>query len=203
VFLICFRAAYPVLFGQSRPPVILIEAGDCSTGSRLSFGNLESLLNAQGIRTIHFSSLFGAARSNGTQNATLQEVENPRPVIDQVADPQVDLGGFSMGGPVVRWLSLRQATNPRRIYASGEHKVRKVVFIAAGFFGGPESDPNSDISVRALEYGSRLQWDLATGNQHHDDIRQVDAVSARRRREGGFGWCPYDNLLLAPFCLPW
>ncbi len=173
VFSTCLLLLTPASFGQARPPVILIDAG----GGAVGFGSLESLLKAQGIRTTHFTAT-SVRPKYGTQFATLEEVgEALGAVINQVADPQVDLIAYSMGGPVVRcYLSGKQFT-PGVFKPPAEHKVRKVVFLGTGFFGAPESDPSGDISVRALEYGSRLQWDLATWNQHGDDMRQVDAVA--------------------------
>jgi uncharacterized protein (TIGR03437 family) len=173
----------PALFGQARPPVILVDGSieDCSTEAMSSiqwFGKLESSLTAKNIRTKYFSPCSVPSKA-GAARATLEEMgEALGALIDQVADPQVDVIAYSMGGTIVRCYLSGKQSMPGLFKPPAEHKVRKLVFLAPAHFGFPELGlAYTNAQVQAMEYGSRLQWDLGTWNQGRDDIRQIDAVA--------------------------
>ncbi len=89
--------------------------------------------------------------------------------------PQIDLVTHSMGGLIARSYlsglqgngSLQPPVNPR---------IRKLVLIATPNFGSFLAIPTGTQSAEMIP-GSAFLWDLATWNQHGDDLRGVDALA--------------------------
>lgn len=179
--LLCSLLFPPTTSAQSRPPVILVGGGnqDCtksSFSSRTSFGSLETMLARKLIRTEFFELCSVPSKAGGGLTPIEEMGEALGALIDQLANPEVDLVAYSLGGVVVRCYLSGKQTKPGVFKPPMRHKVRKLVFLGVGHFGGFLGGLSSPPEVQALEYGSRFFWDLANWDQGREVYRQVDAV---------------------------
>ena len=169
-----------VMWGQSRPPVILIDGYHllCKSGNLNSlqdFGELEQRLQSEGVKVAFFGtcSFSGRPSIEDMANALGTEIRN-------LNAPEVDLVSHSMGGLIVRaYLSGKQ--NAPGVFTPPLHtQVRKWVSIATPNFGALLPSVLlgfvPDQQTAELVPGGQFLFDLATWNQNHDDLRGVDAV---------------------------
>ena len=172
--LLCSLLFTPATSAQSRPPVILVDGGqDCSEPRTFGFGRLEAMLADKGIRTELFRPCSVPSKSGGERPPIEELAEALAARINELANPEVDLVAFSVGGPIVRCYLSGKQTTPGVFKPPTEHKVRKLVFLGVGQFGAWSDNVQ-------LSYGGRFQWDLASWNQGHDLLHQVDAVARGR-----------------------
>ncbi len=168
------------LFGEARPPVILVDGWypNCVTAARnstSSFGRLEDYLKLEGVDTHYFRPCSVEAKSDPSR-ATIEEVGQAlASAITELRAPKVDLVGYSMGCLVIRCFLSGKQNESGSFNPPLEHGVRKVVFIAGPHFGDAPIRP--DVQNMEMAKGSTFLWDLATWNQGADDVRQVDAVA--------------------------
>jgi uncharacterized protein (TIGR03437 family) len=190
---ITVEALATVPTGSTTPPVVLLNgwqfsvlpASTCpiaSTGSVATFGSLASQLAPN---TVYFFDNCVEQSVNGTSieqlGLTLGQFLNTIQYASGGLVPQIDLVSHSMGGLIVRSYlsglqtngSLGPVLNPR---------VRKFVEIGTPNFGSFLAANYSDLlgsGTQAAEMvpGSAFLWNLATWNQHGDDLRGVDAIA--------------------------
>ena len=173
-------AAWGVVFGQQRPPVILIDGYHllCQPENLTSahdFGELEQRLTSEGLQ-VYF---FGTCSFNG--KPSIEDMGNGLgATIRNLNVPQVDLISHSMGGLIVRaYLSGKQNT-PGAFTPPVDTQVRKWVSIATPNFGallpGIITGFLPDQQAQELVPGNQFLFDLATWNQNHDDLRGVDTI---------------------------
>src|SRR5438477_11982236 len=108
--LLLFFATFGVVFGQQRPPVILIDGYHllCKAENFTSvhdFGELEQRLQSEGLQV----SFFGTCSFNG--KPSIEDMANALDAtIRNLNAAEVDLVSHSMGGLIVRaYLSGKQA----------------------------------------------------------------------------------------------
>ena len=192
--LLLFFATFGIVFGQQRPPVILIDGYHllCKSENLTSvhdFGELEQRLQSEGLQV----SFFGSCSFNG--KPSIEDMANALgAAIRNLNVPEVDLVSHSMGGLIVRaYLSGKENTSGVFAPPPDTH-VRKWVSIATPNFGallpGIISGYVPDQQTQELVPGNQFLFDLATWNQNHDDLRGVDAVGIIGNA-GGF-W-PFDG----------
>ena len=190
---ITVEALATVPTGSTTPPVVLLNGWQFSvlppstcpiapTGSVATFGSLASQLAPT---TVYFFDNCVEQSVNGGSieqlGLTLGQFLNTIQYASGGLVPQIDLVSHSMGGLIVRSYlsglqtngSLGPVLNPR---------VRKFVEIGTPNFGSFLAANYSDLlgsGTQAAEMvpGSSFLWNLATWNQHGDDLRGVDAIA--------------------------
>ncbi|MDP8982262.1 MAG: hypothetical protein M3O35_16915 [Acidobacteriota bacterium] len=183
-----------------RPPVVLVDGYHLFCDSSFStstgdFANMEQYLRAEGVQVYFFGtcSIGGKPRIEKLGIALGQ-------LIDSIGAPKVDLVTFSMGGLVARsYLAGQQPTDTvaQPAFTTPPLRVRKFVAIASPNFGalfpGSLSFFAPDSEVTELIPGSRYLFDLATWNNNHDDLHEVDALAIIGNNGGVFGGPNIDH----------
>ena len=192
--LLLFFVTFGVVFGQQRPPVILIDGYHllCKSENLTSphdFGELEQRLQSEDVQV----SFFGTCSFNG--KPSIEDMANALgTVIRNLNVPKVDLVSHSMGGLIVRAYLSGKQDSPGVFTPPTDIHVRKWVSIATPNFGallpGIISGYVPDQQSQELVPGNQFLFDLATWNQNHDDLRGVDTVGIIGNA-GGF-W-PFDG----------
>lgn len=190
---IAVEASATVPISSTTPPVVLLNGWQFSvlppstcpiapTGSVATFGSLASQLAPT---TVYFFDNCVEQSVNGNSieqlGLTLGQFLNTIQYAGGGLVPQIDLVSHSMGGLIVRSYlaglqgngSLGPVLNPR---------VRKFIEIGTPNFGSFLAANYSDLlasGTQAAEMvpGSSFLWNLATWNQHGDDLRGVDALA--------------------------
>ncbi len=177
--------------GSTRPPVVLLNGwetgftGTCaiSTDSTVTFGNLAQYLLSDGVPTVFFfdNCAEDANQPVETLGNDLATVLNSIQYDTGAQVPQVDLIGFSLGGLIARSYLAGLQTSAAYLPPANT-LVRKLVLIATPNFGSfvagnYASEIGQGTQDAEMEPGSSFLWNLATWNQHGDDLRGVDAIS--------------------------
>ncbi len=168
---------------QSRPPVVLMNGyqGQCGSGqnSTGTFGQLETLLSAQGIQVYFFDNCKVPATVY--DRPTIEEIGQAfGRFVQNLAVPQVDVVAHSMGGLILR--SYLAGKLPGGGFAPpADPRIRKAVLLGTPNFGALALAAflfagSSDIQLIQLIPGSLFQWQLNTWNQGFDDLRGIDAI---------------------------
>ncbi len=171
----------PSFAAGQRPPVILVDGYHVlcqkdNLSSSHDFGELESRLNAQGIRTAFF------ATCSYTGNPSIEDLGGALGnIIRNLNVPQVDLVTHSMGGLIVRSYLAGKQSSGALFMPPIDPRVRRWVSIATPHFGALLLSIAlpflPDAQTRELVPGSRFLFDLATWNQNRDDLRGIDAIA--------------------------
>jgi uncharacterized protein (TIGR03437 family) len=177
--------------GSTRPPVVLLNGwqtgftGACpvATTSATTFGNLAQYLVADGVPVVYLfdNCLEDAGLSIETLGNDLSDFLNTIKYDDGTQVPQIDLVGHSMGGLIAR--AYLAGLQPNQTYTPPANTlVRKLVLIATPNFGSFVAFNNlnsigSATQSAELVPGSAFLWNLATWNQHGDDLRGTDAIA--------------------------
>ncbi len=181
------RATVPL--NASRPPVVLLNGwqtgftNSCpiSSSSSATFGNLEQYLIADGVPAVYF---FDNCKEDPNQPIEVLAADLGKFLAtiqyeDGTQVQQIDLVAFSLGGLVARaylaGLQPDESLNP-----PVNTLVRKLILIATPNFGSFVAGNFSNIispGTQSAELipGSSFLWNLATWNQHIDDVRGADA----------------------------
>jgi uncharacterized protein (TIGR03437 family) len=183
------RVSVPL--NSTRPPVVLLTgwqtefSNSCpiATSSVLTFGNLAQYLVADGVPVVY---LFDNCLEDANQpietlandlNLFLQTIKYD----DGTQVPQIDLIGYSIGGLIARaYLSGLQVN--QTYLPPTPTLVRKLVLIATPNFGSfvlANTSATIQVGSQSAELipGSAFLWNLASWNQHGDDLRGVDAIA--------------------------
>jgi uncharacterized protein (TIGR03437 family) len=183
------RVTVPV--GSTRNPVVMLNGWETgftnacpvATTSATTFGNLADYLVADGVPVVYLfdNCLEDPNQPIETLGNDLSAYLNSIKYDDGTQVQQIDLVGFSMGGLIARaylaGLQTSQAFTP-----PADTLVGKLVLIATPNFGSFVAG-NYASAIAAgtqsveLEPGSSFLWNLATWNQHVDDLRGVDAIA--------------------------
>jgi uncharacterized protein (TIGR03437 family) len=155
--------------------LVCSNVGSTVADSQLTFGQMASLLQADGIPVAFFNNCAYGDRSIEQLAAQLSLYIAGLHYTDGTPVTQVDLVAHSMGGLIARAYlaglqvggSLAPPPNPR---------VRKLILIASPNFGSFQA-PRIGTQTAEMVPGSTFLWDLATWNQHWDDLRGVDALA--------------------------
>jgi uncharacterized protein (TIGR03437 family) len=192
---------------QTRPPIVLMNGyqGTCNANSPSSdvFGQMQKLLEAQGLTVYYFN------------NCTVPTTSSGRPTIEQIAQafasfignlnvPQVDVVAHSMGGLILRTyiagLQPSGAFNP-----PVQTGIRKAVLMAAPNYGALAlafwfANPPVDAQLNELLPASVFEWLLNTGNQGSYDFRGVDTIAVvGNNAQSSDGVVPLTSASLAGF----
>jgi pimeloyl-ACP methyl ester carboxylesterase len=183
------RTAVPS--GATRNPVVLLngwEAGftdacPVSTSSADTFGNLAQYLVSDGAPIVYLfdNCLEDPGQTIETLGNDLGAFLNSIQFDNGTQVPQIDLVGFSMGGLIARsYLAGLQPTES--LTPPATTLVGNLVLIASPNFGSflagnyalelPAGSQSSELIP-----GSAFLWNLATWNQHSDDLRGVNAIA--------------------------
>ncbi|HEX4275135.1 MAG TPA: hypothetical protein VHZ74_07265 [Bryobacteraceae bacterium] len=175
----------------TRAPVVLlngwetgfVNACPVSNSSSDTFGNLEQYLKADGVPAVYF---FDNCAEDPNQPIEVLAADLAKFLAtvqydDGTQVQQIDLVAHSMGGLIARaylaGLQPDQSLNP-----PVNTLVHKLILIATPNFGSVvagnfENIIPSGTQSAELIPGSSFLWNLATWNQHIDDLRGVDAVA--------------------------
>lgn len=179
-YVMAFVFASWVLYAQ-QPPVVLVDGYHltCSSSnlsSTATFADLEAKLKAQGTTVVFFSTCSIPGKPPIEELAAAFGAR-----IAALPNSQVDVITHSMGGLILRsYLSGKQSL-PGVFNPPANPKIRKWISIATPNFGTLFSDFLGsfvpDGQVKELLPSSQFLFDLATWNQHRDDLRRVDAIA--------------------------
>jgi uncharacterized protein (TIGR03437 family) len=185
------RQMVTVPTGSTRNPVVLLNGwetgftGACpvATSSSTTFGNLAQYLVQDGVPVVYLfdNCAEGANQSIETLALGLGSYLNSIKYADGTQVPQIDLVAHSMGGLIAR--AYLAGLQPNETYLPPAIPlVGKLVLIATPNFGSfvagqygillPAGTQGAE-----LEPGSAFLWNLATWNQHGDDLRGVSAMA--------------------------
>ena len=184
-------ALTPVPSGSSRNPVVLLNGwetgftGQCpiANSSSETFGNLASYLVSDGVPVVYLfdNCLEDANQPIETLANDLADFLNSILYDNGTQVPQIDLVAFSMGGLVAR-AYLAGLQPDESLLPPTPTLVGKLVLIASPNFGSFVAG-NYTASILTgsqdaeLIPGSSLLWNLATWNQHSDDLRGVSNIA--------------------------
>ena len=176
---------------STRPPVVLLTGwqteftNSCpvATSSAFTFGNLAQYLVADGVPVVYLfdNCLEDANQPIETLANDLNLFLNTIKYDDGTQVPQIDLVGYSIGGLIARAYLAGLQVNQTYLPPTPT-LVRKLVLIATPNFGSFVL-ANTAATIQAgtqsaeLIPGSSLLWNLASWNQHGDDLRGVDAIA--------------------------
>jgi uncharacterized protein (TIGR03437 family) len=180
-----------VPLNASRPPVVLLNGwvtgyvNSCpvSTDSSAAFGNLARYLIADGVPAVYF---FDNCKADPNQpievlandlGAFLKSITYD----DGTPVTQIDLVAHSIGGLIAR-AYLAGLQTDGSLAPPANTLVRKLVLIGTPNFGSFVAGNFASIispGTQSAELipGSSFLWNLATWNQHVDDLRGVDAIA--------------------------
>jgi len=169
----------------ARPPVILLNGFQLvclgNTDSTLAasvstFGQLYSLLNADGVGVAYFNNCTYGDISIEQLAGQLNNYIAGLHYTDGTPINQVDLVVHSMGGLIARAYLAGKGQSSGVFSPPANSKIRKLVAIATPHFGSFQAAYiGNQESEMAL--GNQFLWDLATWNQGQDDLRGVDALA--------------------------
>jgi uncharacterized protein (TIGR03437 family) len=183
------RATVPS--NATRPPVVLLNGWETgytnacpvSADSTDTFGNLAQYLESDGVPVVYF---FDNCAEG--PNQTLEVLANDLAAFlgtityDSGAQvTQIDLVAHSIGGLIAR--AYLAGLQPSQILTPPVNTlVRNLVLIATPNFGSYVAANFSNIiptGTQSAELipGSAFLWNLATWNQHVDDLRGVNAIA--------------------------
>ena len=184
-------ALTPVPSGASRPPVVLLNGwengitGGCpiANSSAVTFGNLAQYLVSDSVPVVY---LFDNCLEDPNQTVEqlgndLGDFLNSIQYDNGTQVPQIDLVAFSMGGLIAR--AYLAGLQPNGTLAPPfPTLVHKMVMIATPNFGSFLAQDYYNTILQGSQSaellpGSALLWNLATWNQHADDLRGVPAVA--------------------------
>ena len=175
----------------TRPPVVLLNGwisgftNSCpvATSSSETFGNLAQYLVSDGAPVVYLfdNCLEGPNDPIETLAQALGTFLNSITYADGTQVPQIDLVAHSMGGLIVRaYLAGLQAGGS--FSPPTPTLVRNLVMIAVPNFGSfvagtysiafPAGSQSAEMAP-----ASSFLWNLATWNQHFDDLRGVNAIA--------------------------
>jgi uncharacterized protein (TIGR03437 family) len=177
--------------GYTRPPVVLLNGWETgftdscpvSGSSSDTFGNLASYLVSDGVPIVYLfdNCLEDPNQTIETLGNDLATFLNSIQYADGTQVPQIDLVAFSLGGLIARaYLSGLQPNES--LSPPFPTLVRDMVQIAVPNFGSFVAG-NYATSIAAgsqdaeLIPGSSLLWNLATWNQHSEDLRGVNTIA--------------------------
>jgi uncharacterized protein (TIGR03437 family) len=183
--------AQTVPLNATRPPVVLLNGwvtgyvNSCpvSTDSTATFGNLANYLLADGVPAVYF---FDNCKADPNQpievlGNDLGAFLNSITFDDGTPVTQIDLVAHSIGGLIARaYLAGLQTDGSLKPPANT--LVRKLILIATPNFGSFVAANFANIISQGTQSaelipGSSFLWNLATWNQHVDDLRGVDAIA--------------------------
>lgn len=177
--------------GSTRNPVVLLNGweegftGTCpiATSSSTTFGNLAQYLVSDGVPVVY---LFDNCTEDpdGTIEslaADLSTYLNSIQYTNGTQVPQIDLVAFSMGGLIARAYLTGLQSNESYLPPYNT-LVGNLVLIATPNFGSFVAGEYATSLVQGsqsgeLVPGSALLWNLATWNQHGDDLRGLNALA--------------------------
>jgi uncharacterized protein (TIGR03437 family) len=177
--LVAFSAA-----AQTRPPVVLVNGYQSSCGSggtsAGTFGQMESLLRAQGLTVYFFDNC--TVKSSGGGRPTIEAIGQAfGEFVASLNAPQVDVVAHSMGGLIMR--AYLAGMMPSGGFSPPPvTRIRKAVLMATPHYGALAlafllaTDP-VDAQLNELLPASAFEWALNTGNQGSFDFRGVDAIA--------------------------
>jgi uncharacterized protein (TIGR03437 family) len=180
-----------VPLNSKRAPVVLLNGwtlgyvGTCPVASSSSqvFGNLAQYLISDGVPVVYFfdNCAVGANQTVEVLAAGLSSLLNSIKYDDGSQVQQIDLVGFSLGGLIAR--AYLSGIQPSQVFLPPSPTlVHKLILIAtpnggsyvAGNFIGQVT---AGSQFAELQPGSSLLWNLATWNQHGDDLLNTDAIA--------------------------
>lgn len=177
--------------GSSRVPVVLLNGWETgitdscpiSTSSSETFGNLAPYLVSDGVPIVYLfdNCLEDPNQSVETLGNDLGAFLNSIQYTNGVQVPQVDLVGFSLGGLIARAYLAGLQPN-ETLLPPFPTLVHKLVLIASPNFGSfLAGNYTTVISLGTQDAelipGSAMLWNLATWNQHSDDLRGVSTIA--------------------------
>jgi uncharacterized protein (TIGR03437 family) len=177
--------------GSTRPPVVLLNGwiagftNSCpvATTSATTFGNLAQYLVSDGVPVVYLfdNCLEDPNQSIETLANDLGAFLNNIQYDDGTQVPQIDLVAHGMGGLIAR--AYLAGLQPNQTYTPPANTlVRKLVLIATPNFGSflvgnYATLIGTGTQSAEMAPGSSFLWNLATWNQHGDDVRGVDAIA--------------------------
>lgn len=177
--------------GATRPPVVLLNGWETgytnacpiSTDSTETFGNLAQYLESDGVPVVYF---FDNCKEDADQ--PIEVLANDLATFlstityDNGAQvTQIDLVAHSLGGLIVRAYLAGLQPN-ETLTPPANTLIRDLVLIAVPNFGSFVAANFAGIIPAATQSselipGSSFLWNLATWNQHVDDLRGVNAIA--------------------------
>lgn len=175
----------------TRPPVVLLNgwevgySNSCpvSSNSSETFGNLARYLTQDGAPAVYFfdNCVEGPNETVEALAVDLATFLNGITYDNGAPVTQFDVVGFSLGGLIARaylaGLQPNQELNP-----PVNTLIHKLILIAAPNFGAFVAGNYANYLTGGTQSaelipGSALLWNLATWNQHIDDLRGVDTIA--------------------------
>ena len=176
---------------STRPPVVLLTGwqteftNSCpiASSAAFTFGNLPQYLVADGVPVVY---LFDNCRED--PNQPIEVLANDLSLFlntikfdDGTQVPQIDLVGYSIGGLIARAYLTGLQLNGTYL-APTPTLVRKLVLLASPNFGSfvlANTAATIQAGTQSAEVipGSSLLWNLASWNQHGDDLHGADAIA--------------------------
>lgn len=175
----------------TRPPVVLLNGWETgftnscpvATSSSQTFGNLAPYLVSDGVPVVYLfdNCLEGPNGTIESLAADLGTFLNSITYDNGAQVPQIDLVAHSMGGLIAR-AYLAGLQPDETVTPPASTLVRDLVMIAVPNFGSfiagnyyTAITPGTQSGE--LIPGSSFLWNLATWNQHEDDLRGVNAIA--------------------------
>lgn len=183
------RATVPV--NATRPPVVLLNGWETgytnacpiSTDSTDTFGNLAQYLESDGVPVVYFfdNCAEGADQTIETLAGDLATFLGTVTYDNGTQVTQIDLVAHSLGGLIARAYLAGLQPNETLLPPVNTF-VRDLVLIATPNFGSFVAANYTNIipiGTQSAELipGSAFLWNLATWNQHVDDLRGVNAIA--------------------------
>ena len=184
-------ALTPVPTGSSRAPVVLLNGwesaftGTCpiAQSSGDTFGNLANYLVSDGVPVVYLfdNCLEDPGQSVEVLGDDLADFLNSIQYTDGSQVPQIDLVGFSLGGLIAR-AYLAGLQPDEMLQPPFPTLMHKLVLIATPNFGSfVAANYASNIQAGSQDSelipASALLWNLATWNQHTEDLRGVSTIA--------------------------
>jgi uncharacterized protein (TIGR03437 family) len=146
-------------------------------GSQDTFGQMAALLQSDGASVTFFNNCaYGNDVAIEQLAAELGAYISALRYTDGTPVTQVDLVAHSMGGLIARtYLAGMQSGGV--LAPPLNPKVHKLVQLAAPNFGSFLTSLLGGTQTGEMTPGSAFLWNLATWNQHGDDLRGVDAIA--------------------------
>ena len=180
-----------VPLNSKRAPVVLLNGwtlgyvGTCPVASSSTqvFGNLAQHLISDGVPVVYFfdNCAVGPNQTVEVLAGGLASLLNSIKYDDGSQVEQIDLVGFSLGGLIAR--AYLSGIQPSQVFLPPSptlvHKLILIAtpnggsFVAGNFIG----QVTAGSQLAELQPGSSLLWNLATWNQHGDDLLNTDAIA--------------------------